>query len=194
MAQFSATKGQYDDRAFAILPSDIYRMKIVKADIQQNQFAEPNDDGTYPDQLVLCWEVSAAIGEQDESVIGLSVWQRLAPWYGVGKRGPSKFKLLIDSLIEQGIFDPIDPDTMDTDWFLGIEQRVNVEEYIKTMGKNTGQPGNRIVNILPLTVAKKPVKTTAPAATPPAPAAQPAPRAPRRNAPQTIESDEDLPF
>lgn len=164
MAQFSASKSKFKSGDFEILPTDIYRMKIAKADIQQDQFAEPDENGDRPDQLVLCWEVSQVIGEQDEGVVGLSVWQRMAPWYGVGKRGPSKFKAFVDGLIAQNLLSAdFDPDNMDTDWFVGVEQRVNVEEYTKTMGMNKGQPGNRIVNILPLVAAKKAPTKVAPA-------------------------------
>lgn len=167
MAQFNANKSKFKSGDFEILPSDIYRMKIVKADIQQDQFAEPDENGDRPDQLVLCWEVSQVIGEQDEGVVGLSVWQRMAPWYGAGKRGPSKFKTFVDTLIAQNLLSAdFDPNDMDTDWFVGIEQRVNVEEYTKTMGINKGSPGNRIVNILPLVAAKKAPTKVAPAAAP----------------------------
>lgn len=185
MAPFNATQGTYEAKEFEILPSDIYRMKVVKADIQQNTFAEQKKDGTYPEQLVLCWEVSQVLGEQDEGVVGLSVWHRMAPWYGDTRRGPSKFKEFVDSLIAQKLLpDDFDPEQSDTDDFIGIEQRVNVEEYLKTMGVNKGQPGNKIVSLLPLVAQKRaPVK-----------AARPTVSARPRNAPQPIESDEDLPF
>lgn len=182
MASFNAAKGRYADEtgAFTVLPSDVYRMKIKKADIQEDQYAEPNEDGSRPDQLVLCWEVSEAAPEQDEAVVGLSVWQRMAPWYGEGRRGPSRFKTFVDNLIAQGILDAsIDVWDMDTDWFVGIEQRVNVEEYTKTMGPNKGQPGNKVVAVLPL-VAKK---------TTPKPIVRPG-----RNLPRPVPDTSDIPF
>lgn len=189
MAKFNATAGTYDTKTFEVLPTDIYRMKIVRADIQQNTFAEKKADDTYPEQLVLCWEVTQVIGEQDEGVVGLSVWHRIAPWYGDTKRGPSKFKALVDSLVEQKLLsDELDLNDIDTDWFVGIEQRVNVEEYIKTMGQNQGSPGNRVLTVLPLT--KKPL----------AKAAQPArPQVGlRKNTPQPIDGEEvpagEIPF
>jgi hypothetical protein len=187
MAPFNATAGTYESKVFEILPSDIYRMKIVKADIQQNTFAEQKSDGTYPEQLVLCWEVSQVLGEQDEGVVGLSVWHRMAPWYGDTKRGPSKFKEFVDSLIIQKLLpDSLDLEAIDTEDFIGIEQRVNVEEYIKTMGVNKGQPGNKIVSLLALVAQKKaPTKATP---TRPTVSARPAPR----NVPQPIE--EEPPF
>ena len=189
MAPFNATKGTYESKTFEILPSDIYRMKIVKADIQQNTFAEQKEDGTYPEQLVLCWECSSILGEQDEGVVGLSVWHRMAPWYGDTKRGPSKFKEFVDSLIAQKLLnEDLDLEAIDTDWFIGLEQRVNVEEYLKTMGVNKGQPGNKVVSILPLVAQKKaPIK-----AIPNRPTVSARPAV--RNQVQPVGDDDEIPF
>lgn len=190
MAIINATAGNYTSTAFELLPTDVYRMKIVKADIRPNTFAEPLDDGTQPDQLALVWEVSETIDDQEDGVVGLSVWQNLAPWYGTGKRGPSKFKILMDSLISQNLL-PADSDfdAFDTDLLIGLEQRVSVEEYTKTMGQNKGQLGNRIVTVMSL----KPMKKQAPA-TPVTQKTAPQPRP--RNIPQPITNgdDEGLPF
>lgn len=136
---------------FALLETDVYRMKIVRATIEADQFAEKRKDGTQPDKLVLCWEVSEAGPEQDEDVVGLSVWQRMSPYYGtIREGGVSKFKAFLDSLADQGLIE-LDPSAgFDTDSLIGIEQRVSVEKYTKTMGQNAGQPGNRVSAILPL--------------------------------------------
>lgn len=200
MAKFNAAKGNYEGKDFDLLPTDIYRMKIVKADIQQNTFAEKKEDDTYPDRLVLCWEVSQVLGDQDEGVIGLSVWQRMAPWYGDTRRGPSKFKTFIDSLIEQKLLnDDFDSNDMDTDWFVGMEQRVNVELYVKTMGANKGNDGNRVVSVMSLVPQRKaPIK-----AGPATPATAPRPVTSVRTAPRNVaqpvvaggvEEEENYPF
>lgn len=186
MARINTTKSQFSGSKteFSLLPTDVYRMEIKRATLEPNQFAEPLDDGTYPDQLVLCWECYEATEEQDEGVVGLSVWQRMAPWYGAGKRGPSQFKILIDSLIEQEMLPAeTDPDDFETDDLVGVKQRVSVETYIKTMGKNQGTEGNRIASILPLKAAKKVVRKSAPQPT-------------KKNVPVPVgaDDDEELPF
>jgi hypothetical protein len=147
---------------FALLETDVYRMKIARASIEQNQYAEDQPDGTKPDQLVLCWEVTEPIGEQDEEVAGLSVWQRLNPYYGpVRDGGVSKFKQFIDMLRQQGHLADFDPNAFDTDALLGIEQRVSVEQYIKSQGPNVGKPGNKVTGVLPLRPLKKGAKPAA---------------------------------
>ncbi len=177
------TRQSQRSSTFDLLETDIYRMEIKKADIEQDQYAEPDENGVYPDKLVLVWEVYEATDEQDDDVVGLSVWQRMPPWYGTGKRGPSAFMTLIDSLVEQGVITDFDPDNFDTDTLVGVRQRVNVEKYIKSMGPNKGSEGNRIVGKpMPLARTKKVVNT----------AAKPAPT--RRNVPQAIEDDAEIPF
>lgn len=142
-------------KSMVLLETDVYRMKIARASIEEDQFADPNKDGTKPERLVLCWEVTEAIGEQDDEVIGLSVWHRINPYYGaVRDGGISKFKAFIDSLRAQGHLAEFDPNAFDTDSLLGIEQRVSVENYIKGQGVNAGQPGNKVTGILPLRAKK----------------------------------------
>lgn len=143
---------------FSLLETDVYRMKIARASIEADQFAEARKDGTQPEKLVLCWEVTEASPEQDDSVVGLSVWQRINPYYGtVREGGVSKFKAFLDSLEDQGLL-TIDLENFDTDSLIGVEQRISVEKYIKTMGANAGQPGNRVATILPLRRRKAPAK------------------------------------
>lgn len=184
--RINTTKSQFSGKKkteFEILPADVYRVEIKRATLEPNQYAEPLDDGTYPDQLVLCWEVYEATEEQDEGVVGLAVWQRMAPWYGIGKRGPSQFKILIDSLIEQEMLPAdTDPDDFETDDLKGIKQRASVEVYIKGQGKNQGQEGNRIAAILPLKAVKKKVSSK--------------PQPTKKNVPVSIgaDDDEELPF
>lgn len=133
-----------EEKSFELLETDVYRMEVKKASIAPNTYADPDDNGNYPDQLLIVWEVFQAGPEQDDEVVGRAVFQRMAPWYGIGKRGPSQFKLLVDSLNEQEII-TIDPLDFEPEDLVGIKQRVSVEQYTKTMGKNAGQPGNRVV-------------------------------------------------
>jgi hypothetical protein len=159
-----------------IIPSDVYRMKITSAAIEEDQYAEPYNDGTKPEKLVLCWEVSQVTDEQEDIFLNAKVWQRFNPWYGTVKAGgPSNFKAFIDKLVEQGLI-TFDPDNFDTDALVGIEQKCSVEEYTKTMGVNKGQPGNKITQVMPLTRKK----TAAPAPKP----------QPVHNVPQPIDEEE----
>lgn len=169
------------NKVFDLLETDIYRMEIKKADVQPNQFAEPDENGVYPDRLVLVWEVFEASSEQDEGVVGMSVWQGMPPWYGTSKRGPSGLKLLVDSLVEQGLF-VFDPEDFDTDALIGIKQRVSIEKYIKQYGPNKGDDGNRVVGA-PMSLVRKPKQVAT------RPAAQP-----KKNVPQEIEEGEEVPF
>lgn len=141
---------------FILLETDVYRMKIADALLEEDQFAEPLNDGSKPIKLVLRWEVTEAGDDQDEEVVGCAVWQRFNPYYGtVREGGPSKFKAFIDALREQGHLKEFDPGAFDTDQLVGIEQRVSVEKYTKTMGANAGKPGNKVVGVLPLKRARK---------------------------------------
>lgn len=138
-------------KEFKLLESDVYRCKIVSSIMEEDQFAEPNRDGTKPLKLVLRWEVTEATDEQDDDVVGCAVWQRFNPFYGtVREGGPSKFKAFIDLLREQGFLPNFIPNDFETDDLIDIEQRVNIEKYAKSMGVNAGQPGNRVASVLPL--------------------------------------------
>lgn len=140
---------------FKLLDTDVYRMKIADATLEEDQFAEPLNDGTKPIRLVLRWEVTETSDDQDEELTGCAVWQRFNPWYGaVRDGGVSKFKSFIDALREQGHFPGFDPNAFNTDDLVGIEQRVSVEKYTKTMGPNAGKPGNKVVGVLPLKRSK----------------------------------------
>lgn len=173
-----ARRGGSASGEMELLETDVYRMKIARAVIEENQYADPLADGTKPDQLVLTWEVTEPIGEQDDEVVGLAVWQRINPYYGpVRDGGVSKFKAFIDSLAEQGLLKDFNPAEFDTDDLVGLEQRVSVENYIKSQGPNTGKPGNKVVAILPLSRKK----------------ANKPPVATGKNAPKPIE-DDDMPF
>ena len=160
------TRGQGgggSSKDFVLLPSDIYRMKVTKATVEENRFADPKPDGSKPLQIVLTWEMTVLTDEQrdasdeaGEDWDTAAVWQRLNPYYGpVRDGGVSKFQAFIDMLREQGYLENFDPDAFDPESLLGIEQRVNVERYYKSMGENAGKPGNKVVNVLALKRPKK---------------------------------------
>lgn len=168
------TRGQSgggSSKDFVLLPSDIYRMKVTKATVEENRFADPKADGSRPLQIVLTWEVTQLTEEQHDAAEEAgedwdtaAVWQRLNPYYGpVRDGGVSKFQAFIDMLREQGYLADFDPDAFDPETLMGIEQRVNVELYHKSMGENAGKPGNKVVNVLAL---KRPRKTAKEIATP----------------------------
>lgn len=145
-----------------ILPTDVYRMKIVDAGLEEDNLSKPNRDGSKPIKLVLTWEVASLSAEQQESAdeleqewVGVRVWQRLNPYYGpVRDGGVSKFQQFIDDLRKQGHLADFSLDAFDVETLVGIEQRVTVQEYIKSMGPNAGKPGNKIVGVAPLRAGK----------------------------------------
>lgn len=168
-----------------VLPTDIYRMRCVEADIKDDTFAKPNKDGTMPQKFSTVWEVVSLTEEQQEAAdeagekwTGVRVWKDFALFYGTVKEGgPSKLKAFIDSLVEQGALASFDLATFDTDSLVDIEQRCTVEQYIKSQGVNVGKPGNKITAFTALKRSRKPdAKPVA------------------KNTPQPVESDEDLPF
>ncbi len=158
---------------FVLLPTDIYRMKVIKSVYGDNPFADLEKDGTKPKQITLTWEVSELTQDQADEAEALgedwdtaTVPQYIKPFYGdVKAGGPSVFKGLVDSLVAQNLIPEFDPDDFDTDSFLGIEQRVNVQKYTKQQGENSGKPGNKVIDVLPIKAARtrKPVTEAQPA-------------------------------
>lgn len=146
----------------AVIPTDMYRMRCVEAEIKDNTFEKPNKDGTLPQKLATVWEITSLTEEQAESAadaaevwIGVRIWKDFAPYYGdVKDGGPSKLKEFIDSLRTQGYLANFDPNDFDPNVLVGIEQKVSVLSYIKTMGPNTGQPGNKIAGFAALRAKK----------------------------------------
>jgi len=141
-----------------ILPTDIYRMKIIECGIEENKLDAPNKDGSFKKQIVITWEMAALTEEQQEIAdergedwSEVRVWQRMNPYYGdVKDGGPSKFKAFIDKLRAAGYLPGFDLDAFDTDSLVGAEMRVSVSEYLKTMGPNVGKPGNKVLDVTPL--------------------------------------------
>lgn len=187
MTTYDVRGGTSETSEIIILPSDVYRMKIVSATIEDDQF-NVQKDGTPEKKFVIVWEVSALTTEQQEAAdddadleayIGQKVWQRFAPFYREKRAGgPTNFKAFIDSLRDQGHLEGFDPGNFDPEDLLDIEQRVSVLQYTKTMGDNAGKPGNKVAGVMPLKRKKgKTAETKA-----------------EKNTPQTIETDDDLPF
>lgn len=168
------------------LPTDTYIMKVTEAGIEDDKFAQPDRDGNQPQKLVLTWEIAKLTAEQEAAGVklGEKVWQRINPYYGTVKDGgPSKFMALVQSLVEQNMLPAGEFTTAD---FIGVTQRVLVEEYIKTMGANAGKPGNRIASVAPLTVQRRQQR----------PMVQPGttPTTPKKELPATPADSDDLPF
>jgi hypothetical protein len=140
---------------YEVLPTDTYTMKVAEAKVEENRFGTPDRDGKLPEQLVLTWEVSKLTPEQEEAgvITGEKVWQRMNTYLGYTKNGnPSKFLEFVQSLLEQKLIEPGDITPAD---FLGITQRVLVEEYTKEKGENAGKQGNRVASVAPLTVQRR---------------------------------------
>lgn len=140
---------------WAPLPTDTYLMKIAEALIEDDKFAEVDRDGKQPQKLVLTWEVTKLTPEQEQAgvKVGEKVWQRLNPYYGTTKDGnPSKFMAFVQSLVEQKLL-PVGEFSVGD--FVGITQRVLVEEYTKTMGANAGKQGNKVTSVASLTVQRR---------------------------------------
>jgi hypothetical protein len=153
---------------FKLLETDVYRMKIAAATLEEDQYADPQGDGSKPIRLVLRWEVTEATEDQDEDVVGNAVWHRLNPWYGsVRDGGASKFKAFIEQLRDQGLLADFNPQAFDVESLVRIEQRVSVEKYSKTMGPNAGKPGNKVVSVLPLRRTKRAAENGKPPAAKP---------------------------
>jgi len=166
VVNLQARTGGSQQGEFKLLETDVYRAKIADVTMEEDRFAQPNADGARPMKLVIRWEVTEAGEEQDDDCVGQAVWQRFNPYYGTVKEGgPSKFMAFIDALKEQDLLPGFDPGAFDTAMLLNIEQKISVENYIKTMGDNAGKPGNKVLMVMPLKRAKK-AKEAKPAAVP----------------------------
>ena len=109
------------------LPADTYLMRIRAAEVVESTFKDKNNETQL--QLKLTWEVARLSAEQEEAGVDASRWvsQWIGWYYGETKQGPSRLKKLIDGLQAQGFLEDFDPENgaeIDTDWFVGIEQRV----------------------------------------------------------------------
>lgn len=172
MARFDVTQPQQrdGDNEWTPLATGQYLMQVAAAKIAPSPFAEKQQDfatgaeiDVFPDRLSITWKLCewneefADAGYQS----GQKVFQQFTPWYGESKKGPSKFKQFIDPLITEGLipaqFEIAEGETPETEGDLvGITRRVMVENYLKTMGTNKGQPGNRVLAV----TAPKTIRTT----------------------------------
>jgi len=142
--------GGSDERP--ILPTDMYRMKIIDAKLEDDKWAKPDRDGTLPIKLALTFEIATLSEEQQDAAKEagqewdeVRIWHRFNPFYGnVKAGGPSKFKAFIDDLVSWGLLVVPDMNAFDVETLVGIELKCSVAEYTKTMGDNAGQPGNKI--------------------------------------------------
>ncbi len=173
----------------AILPTDSYRMRILEAKMEDDTFSKPDRDGTLPQKLALTFEVTSLTDEQEEIAAEreeewdkVRIWHRFNPYYGtVREGGPSKFKEFLDNLVGWGLLPVLNLEAFEVESLAGIELKCSVVEYLKTMGVNQGQPGNKITGFAAVRVAKgkknvpQPVKVAA-------------------NDPDGVVSEEDLPF
>jgi hypothetical protein len=177
-----ATMRAQGDTKYEPLPADTYYMQVRDADITKSAF---KDQKTGEDQLQLqlTWEITRLTDEQAEADVDEDRWvkQWLSLYYGETKNGPSKMKAFIDGLQAQGLLEEFDPATaeIDSDWFIGIEQRVTLA---------VKGDFNNVVMVAPLKIKKASAKVEQAAAV-----AAPKKNAPRRieQAPVTVADDDD---
>lgn len=165
MAKFDVTQPQQrdSDNEWTPLDTDSYIMKITAAKIAPSRFA--NDDGEFPDQLTVVWSLADWNQDYDDAgyQAGQKVFQQMAPWYGEGRKGASKLKQFVDPLIAEELipaqFEIAEGDTPETEGdLIGITRQVMVEKYLKTMGANKGQPGNRVMAVTKLPTQRSTLK------------------------------------
>jgi hypothetical protein len=162
--------------ARAILPTDSYRMRCIEAKMEDDTFSKPNQDGTLPQKLALTFEVTALTEEQqeiaserDEEWDKVRIWHRFNPYYGtVREGGPSKFKEFLDNLVSWGVIPTLNLEAFEVESLTGIELKCSVIEYLKTMGVNQGQPGNKITGFAAVRNGKKSRNVPQPVAAAPA--------------------------
>lgn len=134
-----------DAKEFELLETDVYEMTIDTCTYEQSSF--PDDKtGELPWQYVIVW-----LDPETDA----KVWQRFNPFYGNTRSGaPSKWKEFIDSLADQDMLPDgeFEPETT----LPGLKQRVSVQKYVKTQGKNAGQEGNKVTAVLPLKPRRSP--------------------------------------
>lgn len=147
----------------AILPTDVYRMRCIEAKMEDDTFAKPNQDGTLPQKLALTFEITVLTDEQqdiaaerEEEWDTVRIWHRFNPYYGtVREGGPSKFKEFLDNLVSWGVIPNLNLEAFEVESLAGIELKCSVIEYLKTMGANQGQPGNKITGFAAVRNGKK---------------------------------------
>lgn len=172
---------QSEGTDFEAYPADTYYARIREADITESKFKDKDGNAQY--QLALVWEVSRLTAEQTEAELEPGKWFRqwISLYYGETKNGPSKLKSFIDNLRGQGLLDEFDPAAgeIDSDWFVGVEQRVSVD-------LKNGY--NNVIGVAPLKLKKPAAAAPAPAKNAPRHVAQ----APIKNGPSAEDEDDAL--
>ncbi len=155
MPNFNARQTEESTSTFTPLETGEYVMRITKAQIAPSIFA--NDKGSFDDELKLRWELAEWNSDYEDAGYeeNQAVFQQMRPWLGTTSKGPSKFKQLIDQLLEERLI-PEDfwiagegEDDTQGD-LIGVRRRVMVEKYTKSKGQNAGKPGNRVLAWAPL--------------------------------------------
>jgi len=147
----------------AILPTDSYRMRIIEAKMEDDTFSKPDRDGVLPQKLALTFEVTSLTDEQEEIATErgeewdkVRIWHRFNPYYGtVREGGPSRFKEFLDNLNTWGLLPNLNLEAFEVESLVGIELKCSVIAYLKTMGANIGQPGNKITGFAAVRAPKK---------------------------------------
>jgi hypothetical protein len=190
MPSFDTTAPQETtDKKFSLFETGNYPMEIVAAKVAPSRFAD--DDGNVKDELTITYVLDPETPDQADEFRALGYetekgwmrqWDHMPPWYGTGKRGPSKLKSRVDPFIERGLippqFDIAEGDQPEDEGdLIHLKCNVMIEKYILSMGPNKGNWGNRVLAITPRGKAKPPTPTV------PAP-----PAIPRRTAVTTTNS------
>lgn len=146
-------KGGSKPESYQALPTDFYVMQIRRVTLEDDQYADPNRDGSQPQQIVVNWEMHSLTPEQEQAGVTMAegVREYYKPYYGPLKAGgPSRFQEFIDTIRGLGYLADFDIDDFDTDSLVGIVARLNVVEYTKSKGKYAGEKGNRVAAHLPV--------------------------------------------
>jgi hypothetical protein len=186
-----------------VLPDGEYTLTIDDAKIEEDQFAQPERDGSIPQKLVITW----LLEEQDitprqkkrGAKPGKKIWSRYGLFFYTKSDGnDTAFKALLTALDgatnQEGVaFDlaefEANADAFEPADLIGIKARCLVETYKKTKGANVGQDANKVTKVLP--VEDEADEEPAPPAR--RPAAAPRGAVPPKNRPQPV-GDDEIPF
>jgi hypothetical protein len=147
MAVFDTTAPQEPTtQDWTPLATGEYVMKIADATIAPSQF--PDENGEFPEQLTVVWELDEWREEFDDAGYfkGQRVYQRMKPTLRPSSKGPSNLAKIATPLIEAGLIPP----KFEEGDLIGHRMKVLVENYPKTMGPNKGKPGNKVLTVSPI--------------------------------------------
>lgn len=173
MPTFDSTAPQTGkERDYALFETGEYPMTIVAAKVAPGKF--PNkQSGEIEDELTITYELDPETPEQeaDFDTAGykmengwMRAWDHMPPWFGDGRRGPSKLKARVQPFIDRGLvpaaFHVAEADQPeDQGDLIGLKVRVMIEKYTKTMGPRAGEYGNRVLAVNPRQKAAPKVAT-----------------------------------